>query len=41
MDISKLALNKAATAVKEELDRFIEAFQRCKSAPPLTGGIAR
>ncbi len=40
MDISKIPLNKSATAVKEEVDRFIVAFKRCKSAP-LAGGIAR
>lgn len=34
MDISKLPLNKSATAVKEEVGRFIVAFKRCKSAPP-------
>ncbi|WP_160153311.1 hypothetical protein [Microbulbifer sp. ALW1] len=34
MDISKIPLNKSATAVKDEVDRFIVAFKRCKSAPP-------
>jgi hypothetical protein len=34
VDISKLQLNKTATAVKAEVAKFVEEFQRCKSAPP-------